>query len=171
MIQQNLLQAMSSIAQLQTAANTSKQVKSLNEQEDFKNKYLKEHENYMNKKNLIFSPLEAKRENESDEDFAKRKAEYNSYDNIRKQGKDSYTWSQYQSELPADMREKINQWEFSTNTVNYSKMADEMQKRANAHLEDSIKQAILGAKRDYIKDRPNIREKRGLNIKEIEGRK
>ena len=91
MIQQNLLQAMSSIAQLQTAANTSKQVKALNEQEDFKNKYLKEHENYMNKKNLIFSPLEAKRENESDEDFAKRQAEYDSYDNIRKQGRDNYT--------------------------------------------------------------------------------
>lgn len=150
MIQQNLLQAMSSIAQLQTAANTSKQVKALNEQEDFKNKYLKEHENYMNKKNLIFSPLEAKREGESDEDFAKRKAEYDSYDKIRKQGKDSYTWSQYQSELPADMREKVNQWEFSTNTVNYSKLADEMQKRANAHLEDSIKQAILGAKRNPV---------------------
>ena len=150
MIQQNLLQAMSSIAQLQTAANTSKQVKSLNEQEDFKNKYLKEHENYMNKKNLIFSPLEAKRENESDEDFAKRQAEYNSYEDIRKRGKDNYTWSQYQSELPADMREKINKWEFSTNTINYSKIADEMQKRANAHLEDSIKQAILGAKRNPV---------------------
>lgn len=169
MIQQNLLQAMSSIAQLQTAANTSKQVKSLNEQEDFKNKYLKEHENYMNKKNLIFSPLEAKRENESDEDFAKRQAEYNSYEDIRKRGKDNYTWSQYQSELPADMREKINKWEFSTNTTNYSKLADEMQKRANTHLEDSIKQAIIGAKRDYIKDGLNIREKRGLNIRKIEG--
>lgn len=150
MIQQNLLQAMSSIAQLQTAANTSKQVKSLNEQEDFKNKYLKEHENYMNKKNLIFSPLEAKRENESDEDFAKRQAEYMSYNRIRMMGRDNYTWSQYQSELPADMREKINKWEFTTNTTNYSKMADEMQKRANAHLEDSIKQAILGAKRDPL---------------------
>ena len=148
MIQQNLLQAMSSIAQLQTAANTSKQVKSLNEQEDFKNKYLKEHENYMNKKNLIFSPLEAKRENESDEEFAKRQAEYNSYNRIRIMGRDNYTWSQYQSELPADMREKINKWEFSTNTINYSKLADEMQKRANAHLEDSIKQAIIGARRD-----------------------
>lgn len=150
MIQQNLLQAMSSIAQLQTAANTSKQVKALNEQEDFKNKYLKEHENYMNKKNLIFSPLEAKRENESDEDFAERQAEYNSYEDIRKKGRDNYTWSQYQSELPADMREKINKWEFSTNTTNYSKLADEMQKRANAHLEDSIKQAILGAKRNPV---------------------
>ena len=150
MIQQNLLQAMSSIAQLQTAANTSKQVKALNEQEDFKNKYLKEHENYMNKKNLIFSPLEAKRENESDEDFAKRQAEYNSYEGIRKGGRDNYTWSQYQSELPADMREKINKWEFSTNTINYSKLADEMQKRANTHLEDSIKQAILGAKRNPV---------------------
>lgn len=150
MIQQNLLQAMSSIAQLQTAANTSKQVKALNEQEDFKNKYLKEHENYMNKKNLIFSPLEAKRENESDEDFDKRQAEYNSYEDIRKKGRDNYTWSQYQSELPADMREKINKWEFSTNTTNYSKLADEMQKRANAHLEDSIKQAILGAKRNPV---------------------
>ena len=150
MIQQNLLQAMSSIAQLQTAANTSKQVKALNEQEDFKNKYLKEHENYMNKKNLIFSPLEAKRENESDEDFYKRQAEYNSYEDIRKKGRDNYTWSQYQSELPADMREKINKWEFSTNTTNYSKLADEMQKRANAHLEDSIKQAILGAKRNPV---------------------
>ena len=150
MIQQNLLQAMSSIAQLQTAANTSKQVKALNEQEDFKNKYLKEHENYMNKKNLIFSPLEAKRENESDEDFDKRQAEYNSYEDNRKKGRDNYTWSQYQSELPADMREKINKWEFSTNTTNYSKLADEMQKRANAHLEDSIKQAILGAKRNPV---------------------
>ena len=150
MIQQNLLQAMSSIAQLQTAANTSKQVKSLNEQEDFKNKYLKEHENYMNKKNLIFSPLEAKRENESDEDFAKRQVEYNSYEDIRKRGRDNYTWSQYQSELPVDMREKINKWEFSTNTINYSKLADEMQKRANEHLEDSIKQAILGAKRNPV---------------------
>ena len=49
-----------------------------------------------------------------------------------------------------DMREKVNQWEFSTNTVNYSKLADEMQKRANAHLEDSIKQAILGAKRNPV---------------------
>ena len=48
------------------------------------------------------------------------------------------------------MREKVNQWEFSTNTVNYSKLADEMQKRANAHLEDSIKQAILGAKRNPV---------------------
>ena len=159
MIQQNLLQAMSSIAQLQTAANTSKQVKSLNEQEDFKNKYLKEHENYMNKKNLIFSPLEAKRENESDEDFAKRQAEYNSYDRIRIMGRDNYTWSQYQSELPADMREKINQWEFSTNTVNYSKMADEMQKRANAHLEDSIKQAIIGARRNPMYNPTRIRTK------------
>ena len=168
MIQQNLLQAMSNIAQLQTAANTSKQVKSLNEQEDFKNKYLKEHENYMNKKNLIFSPLEAKRADESDEDFAKRKAEYDSYEDIRKRGKDSYSWSQYQSELPADMREKINQWEFSTNTVNYSKMADEMQKRANAHLEDSIKQAIIGAKnikhnteRLYIKAKERYEKAKG----------
>ena len=104
----------------------------------------------MNKKNLIFSPLEAKRENESDEDYAKRKAEYDSYEDIRKKGRDNYTWSQYQSELPADMREKVNQWEFSTNTTNYSKLADEMQKRANAHLEDSIKQAILGAKRNPV---------------------
>ena len=161
MIQQNLLQAMSSIAQLQTAANTSKQVKSLNEQEDFKNKYLKEHENYMNKKNLIFSPLEAKRENESDEDFAKRQAEYMSYNRIRMMGRDNYTWSQYQSELAADMREEINKWEFTTNTTNYSKMADEMQKRANAHLEDSIKQAIIGARRDPMYNPMRIRIREG----------